>query len=158
MVLKIDTFELAKACDEAMERKFPRSEYTDTSNMGHNRYDTAFDVHSRKGQMCVLSQSNNASIVSRRNVSYLTHKPKKMFGGKPVQTPIAEVKLLLNDTVSANEASMAHTGVNMIMLYVMDEDTPKLDTLLCVDGNKLVDLAGYIRSNNISVYDFDLMS
>lgn len=158
MVLKIDTYGLASACDDAMEKRFPRNEYNDASNMGHKMNGTSLEFHKRENQMCVLSKSNNMSILVKRNALRLTYKPKGLFGGKAVQPTAAEVKIFLNDVISASESSLSHTGVNMVLLYVLDEDTSKLDNLLCVDGNKLVDLAGYIRNNNIAVYDFDLMS
>ena len=119
---------------------------------------SSLEFHRRENHICVLSQSSSMSILIKQDAFKVVYKPKKLLGGKAKQATAAEVKIFLNDVISASEASMAHTGVNMVMLYVLDEDVSKFDSLLCVDGNKLVDLAWYIRSNNIAVYDFDLMS
>lgn len=151
MMLKIDAYEIAKAVSESKENRFPKRQFAEQGLFRHNIQSEVNRYKSRNINM--VARLDASMITSRTNSYNVKYKECRLFG-KVQELFIGQINIILD---SQPNSLIFFNNSKAIVLMVANEDILKFDVLLCMPEQNVIDLATFIRQNNIFVDDFQLI-
>lgn len=150
MMLKIDAYAIACAIRDAKETKYPQKEYKELGLLPVNT-DRLVNTYKRQNQT-IATPFTSGHLTSRMDVNKVSFKERKLFG-KAETVNIGQITLSLDEQ---QLMIFSLSNPKKLILYVANDDILKFDVLLTTDEKQIVDVAQFIRENNIFVYDMML--
>lgn len=155
MMLKIDAYAIACYVRDVREQRFPEKSYKDMSigQFNTKRVQKLVNKYKRNNVCVTVPFEGSSAITSKMDTLVFSYKEKKFFGGKTHEVPIGQINLILKDM--PNSLIFFNNSKAMVLL-VESKDILKFDVLLGT-SDSLIDLATFLKENNIYVEYFELI-
>ena len=143
MMLKIDACDISKAIIDVRETRYPKKKYKE-AGMFKSNMEMKAKTFERNNRLLTIPFEGDIKI--RTNIK--TFKFKKKF----LCTYTKTEKATASEVVVALDKNFFK---NNLTFFVADEDTGKFNMLMeNINSDGTLDIAQFIRYNNIMVYDF----
>lgn len=154
MMLKIDAYAIACYVRDVREQRFPQKSYKDMSMGQFNtkRVQKLVNKYQRNNVCVTVPFEGSSAITSKTDTMIFSYKENKFFG-KTHEVSIGQINLILKDMPNS---LIFFNNSKALVLLVESKDILKFDVLLGT-SDSLIDLATFLKENNIYVEYFELI-
>lgn len=150
MVLKIDGYDIACAAYNSREMKYPSNRFNEIGFL--SKVDMKRIVDNFQRRNCVATLPFSGNVITDSNKYTAKFKETKMFFAKTFEEKIGQVTIALDN----QQFSFFAGNPKRVFLFVGEGYIPVFNNMLFNNEQEVIDLAQFIRINNVFVHNFIL--